>query len=196
MAAESLPERVLASDYGYLRIQVAPRRRARLSTEAASSALLEVIQTILERVPHGKQVKNLTLIGLTLLQDSEEAEIWCSMFQLLSRCKTISFRKCLCQPMTVLYILRAVRHVLELGEYEWSNLYVIPSCAVSISDESAAGFRAEMPWLQAVQTTVCSYARARSILGYARGEQPGPQSLCKRAEIEKDSWTSGRQSSG
>ena len=145
MAAESLPERVLASDYGYLRIQVAPRRRARLSTEAASSALLEVIQTILERVPHGKQVKNLTLIGLTLLQDSEEAEIWCSMFQLLSRCKTISFRKCLCQPMTLLYILRAVRHVLELGEYEWSNLYVIPSCAVSISDESAAGFRAEMP---------------------------------------------------
>lgn len=56
--------------------------RARMSAEAAASTVLEVIQTILERILQAKQARNFTLIGLTLLQDREEAGICCNMFAL------------------------------------------------------------------------------------------------------------------
>ena len=147
MTPDSLHDRVHAFGRQYLRIQVASRRRARLPKEAPAGTLQEVVGHMLGAVPAGHMVKHVTLLGMSFLPDEGEEQAMVSLFEMLSSCTTISFRKCTCRPSTLLCIFRAVRAVLFKGKYNWSNLYVVPACIDAMPAEWGDAFRKEIPLL-------------------------------------------------
>ncbi|CAK9043678.1 unnamed protein product [Durusdinium trenchii] len=146
METQSLPTRVRTCGFSYLRIFVAARRRVPVPKEGSAGILLDSLRKVLARVPPGRQVSQVTLLGFTLVPSEKEHTVFDDIFDTLLQCSTISFRKCSCQASTLLHLLQAIRRALCHKAYSWIGLWVMPSCpARSESPELAAAFRVEMP---------------------------------------------------
>eukprot|EP00913_Durusdinium_trenchii_P015797 g14845.t1 len=136
METQSLPTRILAVH----------RADFPVPKEGSAGILLDSLRKVLARVPPGRQVSQVTLLGFTLVPSEKEHTVFDDIFDTLLQCSTISFRKCSCQASTLLHLLQAIRRALCHKAYSWIGLWVMPSCpARSESPELAAAFRVEMP---------------------------------------------------
>lgn len=141
--AQILMRRLQSYGEASVRATVALRRKCDIPSKGNPDELSRRLRSIVAEPPNGSSLHSLSVLGFEFLPTEDGGEQMYEWFRDLLQFHTISFRKCTCEPRTILHICRSVRRGLESGLARWSQLYVFPSSRVA--GETLPEFEYELP---------------------------------------------------